>query len=144
MRVGNFAAFEKQVIADLYDPDVAYLTRWKLITTPWFAVYLHKIHLNDGDRDLHDHPWPFAGVVLRGGYIEERGNGTVITRRAGSFGVLRLGDIHSVRELLRQPTWTLIARGKDQDTWGFQTPDGWVEWREYVDQKRSEAASSDK
>ena len=47
-----------------------YLTRLTLLKTPWFSVKLHWIHKADPDRDLHDHPWPFASFVLRGWYKE--------------------------------------------------------------------------
>ena len=46
-----------------------YIDRLRIVATPMFCLYLHKIHLADGDRDLHDHPWWFASWVLRGGYV---------------------------------------------------------------------------
>lgn len=36
------------------------------------AVRLHCIHTADLDRALHDHPWTFISLVLRGWYREER------------------------------------------------------------------------
>lgn len=36
-----------------------------------FGVYLHRITAPDPGLDLHDHPWPFVSIVLRGGYGEE-------------------------------------------------------------------------
>jgi hypothetical protein len=36
------------------------------------AVRLHVIHTPDLDRALHDHPWTFVSLVLRGWYREER------------------------------------------------------------------------
>ena len=47
-----------------------YLTRLTLFKTPWFSVKVHWIHKPDPDRDLHDHPWPFASFILRGWYKE--------------------------------------------------------------------------
>ncbi len=47
-----------------------YLIRWTLISTPWFRIFLHKILRSDDDRDLHDHPWPFATLLLWGRYTE--------------------------------------------------------------------------
>ncbi len=32
-----------------------YLTRLRVVATPWFGVYVHDIHEDDGDRDPHDH-----------------------------------------------------------------------------------------
>jgi hypothetical protein len=35
-----------------------------------FNVYLHKIVRSDDDRALHDHPWYWLSVMLRGRYAE--------------------------------------------------------------------------
>ena len=34
-----------------------------------FNVFLHKFLKGDPD-DVHDHPWPYATLILRGGYWE--------------------------------------------------------------------------
>jgi hypothetical protein len=34
-------------------------------------LYLHKIMRSDADRELHDHPWAFASLILWRGYHEE-------------------------------------------------------------------------
>jgi hypothetical protein len=48
-----------------------YLLRWWLIPrNPVFNVYLHKFLRDDDDRALHDHPWLWCSVLLRGEYIE--------------------------------------------------------------------------
>lgn len=36
-----------------------------------FGAYLHHIDRPDPGFDLHDHPWPFVSIILRGGYTEE-------------------------------------------------------------------------
>jgi hypothetical protein len=33
-------------------------------------LYLHKFYTGDSDRHLHDHPWPFHSLILKGGYNE--------------------------------------------------------------------------
>ena len=48
-----------------------YLLRWYLIPrNRFFNLYLHKFLRDDDDRALHDHPWWFASLILRGGYTE--------------------------------------------------------------------------
>ena len=32
-----------------------------------FNIFLHKFLKSDPD-DVHDHPWPYATLILRGGY----------------------------------------------------------------------------
>ena len=34
-----------------------------------FNVFLHKFHKGD-PGDVHDHPWPYATLILAGGYYE--------------------------------------------------------------------------
>lgn len=48
-----------------------YLYRYTLLKGPGFKVMLHRIVRSDGDRELHDHPWSFLTIMLRGGYYEE-------------------------------------------------------------------------
>jgi hypothetical protein len=48
-----------------------YLRRFILAKTPWGGAYLHHIIRSDWDRCLHDHPWGFWTLMLRGGYWEE-------------------------------------------------------------------------
>ena len=131
MRIGSLAIFEKSVIGDLFTPELPYLTRWKLVSTPWFAIYVHKIWLDDKDRHLHDHPWSFVSLILRGGYVEELPEGRRV-RKPGSLRVLHRPGVHSVRSLLKTPTWTLVVRGRDHHEWGFLTEEGWKHWESYV------------
>lgn len=56
------------VIGGTNDP---YLLRWYLIPrNPIVNVYLHKFLRSDDDRALHDHPWWFVSLILRGQYDE--------------------------------------------------------------------------
>lgn len=101
-----------------------YLRRWTLLETPWFAFYLHKMLGPDADRWLHDHPFRFLSVVLRGGYDEEvhaEGN----EERVRWFSVKGSSTFHRIVRLHRRPTWTLVLRGRRHKEWGFLTPNGW-------------------
>lgn len=115
-----------------------YLSRLRMIQTPFFSVYLHKIHQHDVDPDLHDHPWSFISIVLWGGYIEMRPDPLYITRAVSSkrgflsVGYRRAEDLHRIIELSRYPTWTLVFTGPRRRKWGFSTPTGWVNYRDYL------------
>jgi hypothetical protein len=129
-----------------------YLDRLRIVETPWFGVYLHRLGTPDPGVDLHDHPWPFVSVILRGGYHEAVAEtrlapeyarraeampmadfmrGFPRTWRAGSVHRLRLTQCHRITGLLRAPTWTLILVGRRQQPWGFYTPAGFVDHRDY-------------
>lgn len=109
-----------------------YLTRWYL----WpegprdvddegsdlpFAVFLHKFHRGDADRDQHNHPWDLSvAVVLAGGYREERGGETRVVL-PGTVNVIRENDFHRVD--LLNPTlgsWSLFVAGRKTGGWGFR------------------------
>jgi len=129
----RWALFER---FDIREPNTGelYLRRWRIIQTPWFGVLLHKILTPDGDRHLHDHPWSFLGVVLRGGYAERLPGGgfRVKARRPLRPYYKRAEDPHRIMALDRVPTWTLLLVGRRKRTWGFYTEQGWIDWRAYL------------
>ena len=71
------------------DGDTPYLRRWYIIPrNPVLNVYLHQFLRSDDDRALHDHPWWFASLILKGGYYEHRQEGPLKAlkwRPAGSL-----------------------------------------------------------
>ena len=115
-----------------------YLRRLRVVSCRWFGVYLHWFHASDDDS-LHDHPWWFLTVILRGGYWEYAGrpDGTT-ARRWHPPGAIRLRParwLHRVEiDPARRPM-TLVVRGPRIRRWGFQTRSGWIPWPEYKDQR---------
>jgi hypothetical protein len=123
-----------------------YMYRWNLFECKWFSIKLHKIMLSDYDC-LHDHPWPFISIILKGGYIEHR----QIMRDNGMPGLYRRLDkkiikriyhpgnilyrpANSIHKLeIYQPAWTLVFTFKKQREWGFWTPKGWIHWTKYIE-----------
>lgn len=59
-------------VANFDTDDETYLVRWRIIQTPWFGIFLHRMGTPDSRPTLHDHPWGFLSLVLRGGYVERR------------------------------------------------------------------------
>lgn len=141
----RFELFKREDIMDWREPGVVYLTRWHLLRTPWFGIYLHCIRRPDADRHLHDHPWSFVSIVLLGGYIEHLPRNWIVTsdragmipenrlvqRRLFSIARRRASDAHRITHLLRKPTWTLVLIGKKTRSWGFHTERGWVRSVDY-------------
>lgn len=118
--------------------DNPYMLRWFLIPrNPFLNVYLHKFIRDDDDRALHDHPWWFVSVMLKGMYLEVTETGRT-ERKAGSIAFRKATHRHRV-ELARDfltlkpiPCWTLIVTGRKARTWGFWCPKGFVPWQEFV------------
>lgn len=118
-----------------------FLFRLRVLQTPWFSVLIHHIQRDDLDRAPHDHPWPFASLILRGGYRELIWDDpTRLTefrtrvRRPGTFAAIKLSQAHQIIEL-HGDVWTLAFAGRHRGTWRFWTRGGPVDWREYEARK---------
>lgn len=133
--------------------EAPYLRRWFVIPrNRFFNIYLHQFLRDDDDRALHDHPWAWCSILLRGGYVEHVRDG-VRSRYAPSMAFSGPRRAHRI-ELLpawwmaddlnaaldmwaerpdeRAEAWTLFITGPVVRTWGFHCPKGWVPWREFV------------
>jgi len=136
-------------IPDMADPTRPYMTRFRIVTTPLFSVMIHGIRLPDDARNLHNHPWAFLTVILRGGYEQQivptldaaiadarRGLASPTSvKRAGSVGYMNRNKYHSIDSLLRgdQPTWSLVFAGRRKGSWGFATASGHVDHDPYLE-----------
>lgn len=136
-----------------------YLLRWWLIPrNRCFNVYLHRFLRDDDDRALHDHPWPWCSVLLRGHYIEHTIAAGGIHRRKGRdapgirFASARRAhrvelrpvwyceddmdaafDVWRAAPTAKAPAWTLFITGPVVREWGFHCPQrGWVHWKEFT------------
>lgn len=104
-----------------------YLRRLHLVKTPWFAVMLHWIKGPDPHPDPHDHPVSFLSVTLRGGYDELLPDLGLVWKRVR---YRRASDVHRI--VYAEPgTLTLVLAGPVVRRWGFETPDGWIDWKTY-------------
>lgn len=120
------------------------LTRFFLVNTRWFGIYLHRINRQDFDREPHDHPWTFVSLVLRGWYVEERrdhrGTRTESLRTWLSLAWRHYSAAHRIT-MVAPHTWTLILRGRDRRAWGFYLEDQrgftlWVPWQRFEAARR--------
>lgn len=120
-----------------------YLQRFILLRCPLGAVYLHRFFRGDEDKCLHDHPWNFLSLILKGGYWEEtpdtEGAEGATRRRWIKPGALRYCPAaHRHRVILDENrtgnVWTLILTSTKVRSWGFWTDKGraFVGWREFI------------
>jgi len=134
--------FKKFEIPDAVDRTCIYLRRWNLIVTPWFSIKVHNIRLPDGDRALHDHPWRFTSIILKGGYTEEipmdpgQGYGLWNTEfiRRGRFSrhTVQAAGLHRIH-WVDPDTWTLVFTRGHERVWGFSPDAGqWISWYEFL------------
>src|SRR5579859_4740726 len=120
MNVRGLRLFERQVIGGDASP---LLVRWILIRVAAWGIYLHKFCRSDYERALHDHPWPFLSIILRGGYWEIHdqtidGKQTEVYQAPGRV-LLRPAEWRH-RVVLRdgKPSWSLILVGRRVRRWG--------------------------
>lgn len=114
-----------------------YIRRHYLTPRSWKKRwFLHLICRPDEDRDPHDHPWDWEGMVLSlEGYIEEIFDGArslgYRVRRPWQWGKRKAEFTHLIRHIFGGRVWTLICADQARRDWGFWTPDGWVREAEY-------------
>ena len=123
----------------IYDRDgiVPYLDRYYVFLKNRknfpFNITLHKVMVSD-EPVLHDHPWNYATLILKGGYYEnvpvynDSTGGVVgstkVWRGPGHFRFRKADDLHWL-ELAKDdngkeiPCWSLFYMGKKEKEWGF-------------------------
>ena len=114
------------------EDNAVYLRRYYILHTPWFRIRLHHIFLSDYDC-LHDHPWNFLSILLKGSYNEVRASplGCLDYKRykAGNILYRKAEDRH--RLIINKPVWSLVFMFKRRREWGFWTSKGWLPWFKY-------------
>jgi hypothetical protein len=105
-----------------------------------FNVFLHKFLKSDPD-DVHDHPWPYATLILKGGYWEwlpqfdSRGNKVTelaVWRAPGHFRISPACSYHRIELDPEVECWTLFMPGRKVRDWGFLVRNQWIQWQQYL------------
>ena len=112
-----------------------------------FNVFLHKFLKSDPD-DVHDHPWPYFTIILRGGYYEWIPQFDSAGRKCGEIGHwrgpghFRISSATSYHRIELDPdvtAWTLFCPGPKQRDWGFLVKNKWVQWQDYLALRKSQS-----
>lgn len=155
-RVGPFGLVRRLRLRRA-DGDI-YLDRWGIGHDRIGRVLIHRMQAPDPGIDLHDHPWWFASIILKGGYTELRADirdavvfagladlhpssdrGVPVDRRPGSIRTMRLDECHTITRLRNErSSWSLVIGGPRRRRWGFYMASGFVSDRRYVEEVRSE------
>ena len=108
-----------------------------------FNIFVHKFLKSDPD-DVHDHPWPYATLILKGGYYEwipqfdkqgNKLNEIAVWRGPGSFRVCGANSYHRIELDPSVTAWTLFMPGPQEKEWGFLVKNKWVHNEEYLEEK---------
>lgn len=138
----------KRVVMDRVN-DEPYLERYYLFLKDRdrfpFNVFLHKFLRSDPD-DLHDHPWPYATLILKGGYYEwvpqfnsagEKIGEIGMWRGPGHFRVCSATSYHRIELDPDVTCWTLFMPGPQKREWGFLVKNQWVQWEQYLANRKA-------
>ena len=136
-----------RVIMDRQD-DEPYLERYYLFLRDRqrfpFNVFLHRFLKGDPD-DVHDHPWPYATLILKGGYYEwipqfdsqgRKSSEIRHWRGPGHFRICGAGSYHRIELKPGVTAWTLFMPGPHRREWGFLYNNHWVTHEEYFQLRR--------
>lgn len=137
----------KRVIMDRVDNE-PYLERYYVFlkdrTRFPFNIFLHKFLKSDPD-DVHDHPWPYATLILKGGYYEwtpvfndkKDMIGEICTWRGpGHFRTCSANSYHRIELDPNVTAWTLFMPGPQKREWGFLVKNKWIPNGDYLDARK--------
>ena len=143
-------AGRKRIVMDRQENE-PYLERYYLFLKDRkhfpFNIFLHKFLKSDPD-DVHDHPWPYATLILRGGYYEwiPKFNDDNIkigeTRHWRGPGHFRFCSANSYHRIELDPNvtaWTMFMPGPQKREWGFLVNNKWIHNEQYLTEKANEA-----
>ena len=117
-----------------------------------FNVFIHKFLKSDPD-DVHDHPWPYATLILKGGYYEwvptfnpytnEKVGETRYWRGPGHFRICKPTSYHRIELDPNVTAWTLFMPGPQVREWGFligvDKNQRWVHNEQYLTERAKNA-----
>ena len=108
-----------------------------------FNIFLHKFLKSDPD-DVHDHPWPYATLILKGGYYEWTPQFGIDGKKIGEMarwcgpGHFRTCSANSYHRIELDPTvecWTLFMPGPQKREWGFLVNNTWIHNNTYLSER---------
>lgn len=143
--------FKKKVIKREDEKD--YLIRYTICNNNWFSIKIHHLLISD-DYCLHDHPWHFYSLILKGGYYEHTPvkdqHKNILTKTFDSrfdsimrkwykpFSFLSRPAhwIHRLELPEGKDCWTFVITFKKTKEWGFFTENfGFINWKKYISEE---------
>jgi hypothetical protein len=133
----------KRIVMDRVDHE-PYLERYYVFLRDrkWFPfnVFIHRFLKSDPD-DVHDHPWPYATLILKGGYYEwipefnskgEKIGERRYWRGPGHCRICRSTSFHRIELKPDVECWTMFMPGPQKREWGFLVNNRWIQHESYL------------
>ncbi len=137
----------KRIILDRQSNE-PYLERYYVFLKDrkWFPfnIFIHKFLKSDPD-DVHDHPWPYATLILKGGYYEwvpqfdsagKKIGEIRHWRGAGHFRVCSANSFHRIELDPNVECWTMFMPGPQKREWGFLVNNQWIHNEKYLSERK--------
>ena len=116
---------------------VLHFRRWRILSTPWFKICLHGIYKADEDKHLHNHPWSFISIVLKGSYTERLPNSKLNPRFPMGLAYRKKDQYHKIEDLHSPAVYTLNLMWGFRETWGYDVNGKFIDHETYRDMKRT-------
>jgi len=140
----------KRIVMDRVE-DQPYLERYYVFLKDRkrfpFNVFLHHFLRSDPD-DVHDHPWGYFTIILKGGYWEwtpifntqgKQIAQTCAWRGPGHFRFSPARSFHRIELDPEVDCWTLFCPGPQKRDWGFMVRGQWIQWQQYLNSRKASA-----
>ena len=108
--------------------------RWQILKTRWGSIWLHAIYKADQDKYLHNHPWDFTSVVLKGSYYEQTSLGNK-KQYPGKINVRDGSEYHKILELESEVVYTLFFVSEPKRQWGYRVRGEFIDHETYRELK---------
>lgn len=95
------------------------MRRW-VFEVPWFSIRLHNFLRSDDMRHLHDHPWWFVTLILRGSYYDiTEIDGERYASDRLKPGSIRFRPANHAHAVSTKGCWSIVVTGPINRRWGF-------------------------
>ena len=127
----------KQLIRNKRHKEHTYITRWPIIKTPWFQVWIHKISA-DKVQFWHDHPYDAWSILLKGSYVEQlefyiQGKTFHFEQEYKRFSINKMNGNNFHRVIPDCDCYTLFINKPWRKEWHFKVKGKLIDWREWLD-----------
>ncbi len=115
---------------------VLHFRRWRILSLPFLKINLHGIYMHDEDKHLHNHPWNFISIVLKGWYSERLEGDKINVRYPGNIAMRKKDAFHKIDSLQSKSIYTLNFMWGKQEVWGYKVKGKFVDHETYRELKR--------
>lgn len=112
-----------------------------------FNIFLHHFLKGDPD-DVHDHPWNYCTLIVKGGYWEwlpqfnsagQKIGELSVWRGPGHFRFCFAESYHRIELDPNVDCWTIFMPMKQRREWGFLVKNKWVHYAQYLKERYEQA-----